>query len=142
MIEVMKANNKLQNNASVGCFRYDINKKELFGVYSALADDIPFQKTNIFDQKVKNGRKLCKDIWEKQSFGHDSRFKGDYTLVPRGRVFQLEDKSFAVIVGDWIKDYPEATEIIIYEFDLPKDNTKFIINNHWNIGQNFADELI
>ena len=55
----------------------------------------------------------------------DKRFKGDYTQVPRGRVFQFEDGTFVVFTGDWINNYPDVKSLILEEFDLPEDATTF-----------------
>lgn len=116
---------------------------ELFGVKSADVDDVPYYKSALFgNAEVKTCRPLHYKIWEREHHrGKDDRFKGDYTLVPRGRVFYVKDKGFVVIVGDWIDDYPEAKAEIILEFNLPKD-VKFKKDVHWNIGHEWSDKFI
>ena len=142
MLELMKSNDELKDEPFVGSFWYDPIKDELFGIYSVLASDTPFVTSKLFNTKVRTGRKLHKDIWRKEQFKKkDARFNGDHTLMPRGRVFQLEDGSFKVMVGDWIDDYPQCKEEIIYEFQLP-DDVEFIKDEHWNIGKGFSDEFI
>lgn len=86
---------------------------------------------------------MHKQIWKKESFrGRDKRFVGDYTLIPRGRVSFVKNKGFIVFIGEWINKYPSVKDDIIYEFELPKDNVQFVIDEHWNIGYGWSDELI
>ena len=92
------------------------------------------------NKKEREREELHKTIWNKESHrGKDKRFLGDYTLVPRGRVFEFEDQGFKVMVGDWIDKYPEARELIIDEFELPTD-AEFVKDIHWNIGRGWSDE--
>lgn len=124
----------------VGIFWYDVNSDELFGVYKTMVSQLDFDS---------NGRKtypiLHKDIWNKEAKKalykkKSTKFKGDYTLIPRGRIFQYEDGHFEVMVGDWFKQH-NIKELIIDEFDLPEHQTDFIIDRHWNIGNGWSDEL-
>ncbi len=139
-MDVMASNDELQEEPSVGIFWYDKDKNDLFGIVSALAKDVPYYSNNMFDGKVKTGRALHKNIWNKESKRNkDPRFSGDYTQVPRGRVFEVENKGFVVMVGDWIEKYPEAKEEIITEFNLPED-TEFKIDDHWNLGHGWSEE--
>ena len=132
--ELMKENISKQDDAEVGIFWYDPEEQELFGVKSADVDDVEFYKSNLFNTEVKTCRPLHYKVWEREYYrGKDKRFQGDYTLVPRGRVFFVRDRGFVVIVGDWIDDYPEAKEEILYEFNLPQD-TQFQKDRHWDLG--------
>jgi hypothetical protein len=45
-------------------------------------------------------------------------------------------------VGDWIKDYPSCKDLILIEFQLPKDNTEFVIDSHWDLGHGWSDKKI
>ena len=142
MMDLMQHNDQFKDDPYIGSFWYDPERDELFGVYSTLASDAQFYDSKLFDQRVKTGRKLHKDIWRKEQYRNkDKRFQGDHTLIPRGRVFQLEDGSFKVMVGDWIDDYPEVKDEIMFEFQLP-ENTEFIKDPHWNIGRGFSDEFL
>lgn len=58
--------------------------------------------------------------------------------MPRGRVFEFKDKGFVVFTSDWINDYPEAKQDIIFEFQLPGD-TKFERDYHWDIGHGWSN---
>jgi len=141
--EVMTANIEKQDDGEVGIFWYDPKENELFGIKSADVDDVPFYKSTLFDgAEVKTCRPLHYKVWEREYHrGKDARFKGDYTLVPRGRIFYVKDTGFVVIVGDWIDDYPEAREEIIAEFNLPED-TKFKKDVHWSIGHGWNDKFM
>lgn len=142
MLDLMQHNDQFKDDPYVGSFWYDPNKDELFGIYSVLADREEFYKSKLFDQKVRTGTKLHKDVWRKEQFKKkDRRFNGDHTLVPRGRVFQLEDGSFKVMVGDWFDEYPQVKDEILFEFQLPED-TEFVKDEHWNIGRGFSDEFL
>lgn len=139
-LRIMLESDEYQNEPMVGSFWYDVNNKELFGVYAVNSIDIPFTKYNGIDGNARTGSKLHKTIWNKESHrGKDKRFLGNYTLIPRGRVFEFENQGFKVMVGDWIDKYPEAKDIIIDEFELPS-NTEFVKDIHWDIGRGWSDE--
>ena len=123
--ELMTENIKHQDDGEVGIFWYDAENDDLFGVRAANVNDVPFYKSNLFNGKeVKTCRPLHYKVWEKEYYrGKDKRFRGDYTLVPRGRIFFVKDEGFVAVVGDWINDYPAAKALIIDEFNLPNDVT-------------------
>lgn len=140
-IEVMQDNEKYQDNAEVGIFWYNVNSHTLFGVYSTIADSLNWYHSDQFECDIKTEPRLHKDIWKKKSRqSTNSLFIGDYTRVPRGRVFQFKDQGFKVYVGDWIDLYPEAKEQILLEFNLPND-TQFVKDVHWDIGHGWSDEF-
>lgn len=141
-MEIMAVNNELQDAPMVGSFWYDVTNKELFGVYSVLADDVQFYGSQFYKANVRTGRKLHKDIWTKEHYrGKDKRFNGDYTQVPRGRVIEFENEGFKVYVGDWIDKYPECKEMVIDEFQLLADKTTFVKDIHWNLGHGWSDVM-
>lgn len=141
--ELMLSNDELKDEPSVGIFWYDVDRNELFGVTSTLAQDVPFQKSTLFDKPVKTCRKLHYQTWAKEFHrGRDKRYQGDYTQVPRGRVFEIEGQGFVVCVGSWINEYPSCKELVIDEFDLPKDNTTFKVDEHWDLGHGWSDKFI
>ena len=140
--ELMQDNVSKQDDIQVGIFWYDPEEDELFGVVTADVEDVPFYKSNLFNTEVKTCRPLHYKVWERNSFkGKDKRFQGDYTLVPRGRVFYVKDKGPVVIVGDWINKYPSAKEQILLEFNLPQ-STEFKKDIHWNIGHGWSDKFM
>lgn len=96
---IMQENIQYQDDPYVGIFWYDRNKRELFGVYFTLAEDTQFSDISLFDQNARTCRQLHYNIWDKNKRkDKDSRFRADYTRVPRGRIFQLEDGTFIVCV--------------------------------------------
>ncbi|MCL1866038.1 MAG: hypothetical protein FWF82_01355 [Oscillospiraceae bacterium] len=139
IIEIMESGLETQSDAKLGIFWYDRESGELFGVRSAFADEISYDGNG-----SKTIRTLHKSVWAKEkqraaSKSQNTLFKGDYTLIPRGRIFQfLPDNHFEIMVGSWIDKYPAAVELIINEFDLPPDTvvTKDI---HWEIGHGWSE---
>ena len=140
-ISSMLENEKYQNDPMVGIFWYSPSRNCLFGVFSSFAEDAPVYYSDQFHCNVKSDRRLHKDIWKRKSRqASNTLFKGDYTRVPRGRVFEFENQGFKVYVGDWIDDYPEAKALILDEFQLP-ENTEFVKDVHWDIGHGWSDEF-
>lgn len=140
--ELMLDNDSLKTEPSVGIFWYDPESNELFGVYSTLAQDVPFQKSSLFDRPIKTCRKLHYQVWDKEyRRGKDKRFCGNYIWVPRGRVFEVENIGFVVCVGNWINDYPDCKQLVIDEFELP-ENTQFKIDYHWDLGHGLSDKFM
>lgn len=142
--ELMFENNEYQDDALVGIFWYDPAKDDLFGVYAVDVNDVNFYKSDTFNCEVKTCKQLHYAIWQKEcNKGRDKRFQTmDYTKYPRGRVFQLSDGSFIVCVGKWIRDYPSCKDLILIEFQLPKDNTEFVIDSHWDLGHGWSDKKL
>lgn len=140
--DVMSANIELQDSPCVGIFWYDPNEDELFGVDAPYADECKPYQSVLFDKPVRTGRRLHCNVWQKEYYrGKDKRFTGDYTKIPRGRVFCVGDSEFVVMTGKWIKQYPQVMDYILDEFNLP-DNTKFKVDNHWDIGHGWSDKLM
>lgn len=148
-IEVMASFIPEQDDAKLGPFWYDPNKSELFGVMYALADDCLWYHSTQFNTTVRTHRVLHSAIWKKNHYKGDPRFRGDYTQVPRGRVFEFQPeesegdtkRKFVVFVGNWINKYPQAKNLILLEFDLSADETEFRIDSHWDIGHGWSDEF-
>jgi len=140
-MQVMIENEQYQNDPYVGIFWYDTEENELFGVKSTLAQEARWYTSPQFRTTVRTETRLHKQIWEKEYFKRkDKRFQGDYTKIPRGRVFEFKNNGFKVFTGNWIKNYPECKNLILFEFQLP-DNTEFIIDEHWDIGHGWSDEF-
>lgn len=60
-----------------------------------------------------------KEYFRAQATHEPTKFKGDYTQVPRGRVAWNIDK-FIVLVGKWAEPIQdELTELLEQEFSLP-----------------------
>ena len=141
-IDVMRHNMQYQEEPLVGIFWYDVNNDELFGVQSTPAREAQWYSSPQFGKKVKTEARLHKQIWQKEFFKKkDKRFFGDHTLTPRGRIFEFEDEGFKVYTGDWIDNYPNVKDLILYEFQLPEENTEFVKDFHWDIGHGWSDEF-
>ena len=138
--EVMADNNQYVDDPYVGLFWYDSDNQELFGVYSVLAEDTNWYYSDTFHENVRTCRPLHYALWQKGvNKGRDSRYKADYTSVPRGRVFEVQNQGFVVCVGHWIEQYSEAKGVILTEFQLP-DDTEFRIDSHWDLGHGWSDK--
>ena len=67
---------------------------------------------------------LHRQVWAKEYFRaqakhEETKFKGDYTMIPRGRVAWNINK-FIVLVGHWAEPIQEElTSLIEEEFSLP-----------------------
>lgn len=139
--EIMASNNQYADDPYVGIFWYDTENDELFGVKSTLAEDVQFSHSSLFDANARTCRPLHYKVWDREYHrGKDPRFRGDYTKVPRGRVFEVEGSGFIVCVGNWINEYPSAKQLIIDEFQLP-DDTEFRIDVHWDLGHGWSDAM-
>jgi hypothetical protein len=67
----------------------------------------------------EQARAELKEYFRAQAKHLDTKFKGDYTQVPRGRVAWTIDK-FIVLVGKWAEPIQEQlTELLEQEFSLP-----------------------
>ena len=141
-IDVMRYNMQFQDDPLLGIFWYDKNADELFGVYSSPAEDAMWYDSPTFGKRIRTDRRLHENVWKRNYFkGKDRRFRGDYTLIPCGRVFQFEDEGFKVFTGTWINDYPTVKQLILDEFQLPQD-TPFVQDVHWDIGHGWSNEFI
>ena len=49
------------------------------------------------------------------------------------------DDQYIIAVGTWIDENSEAIDLIIEEFDLPRENTIVQKASHWDIGQTWND---
>jgi hypothetical protein len=126
VMETMKANFDHQDEPEVGIFWYDKNANELFGVVKQEAMDVPSYNGR------KTVRKLHKDYWNgeqhraKGKGKNPAPFVGDYTQIPRGRIFQLDDGTFQVMCGSWMNDTIMA--LIIEEFNLKGQKVTAVID--------------
>jgi len=125
LMEMMRDTVDLQHGPKVGMFWYNPERDILVGVHSAFVSEFPFnakgRKTvqTLHHTAWPSVRKSAialgspDKIWEEE----------DYTLVPRGCIFQIEvpgsnEEYFEVLIGSWINDYPNAKALIVEEFNL------------------------
>lgn len=141
VMEQMSANRGKDSEPKVGIFWYNRATNQLFGVVSHLLSD--YTKANASDGRITCSE-MHEDVWKKeyhnQIYQHDGKgpFIGAYQDKPRGRVFyHIEDDTFEVAVGKWIEEYPQAYEVILKEFNLPREKSIAKYAIHWDIGQSW-----
>ena len=129
---------------SVGIFWYDAQEHEFFGVYKKELTPKMIEEAADKGLPFINYPKLHRQIWKEQYFralaAHKpTRFTGDYTMIPRGRVAWNIDK-FIVFVGKWAEDIQdELTELINQHFALPF--FEFVYDEHWDLGHGWSGDL-
>lgn len=142
-MDVMARNRGAGDEPKVGIFWYNATLKELFGV-------VTHKRTDYLKPNAGGGLITCsemlEDVWKKEfrrqkyHGGGMGPFKGEYQMKPRGRVFYSPaDDQYIIAVGSWIEQSPEAIDLIIEEFDLPKEKTIIQKACHWDIGQTWND---
>lgn len=115
---------------AVGIFWYDPEEHDFLGVYKKELTPKMVEDAAEKGLPFINYRTLHRQVWQKQYFRalakHEpTKFSGDYTQVPRGRVAWNIDK-FIVFVGQWAKDKEEElTELIEKYFALPYFEFKY-----------------
>ena len=108
----------------VGIFWYDPEDNTLFGVRKKELTPQMVEEAAEKGKPFINYPQLHRQVWAKEYFRAqakhmDTKFKGDYTQVPRGRVAWTIDK-FIVLVGKWAEPIQEKlTELLEKEFSLP-----------------------
>ena len=129
---------------SVGIFWYDPGDHTLFGVRKkeltpreveeAAEKGLPFINYPHLDRQI-----CMKEYFKAQAKHEETKFKGDYTQVPRGRVAWNIDK-FIVLVGHWAEPIlDELTALIEEEFSLPY--FEFVYEEHWDLGHGWSGDM-
>lgn len=128
----------------VGIFWYDPADKMLFGVRKQ--ELMPKMVEEFADKGLPfiNTPELHHEVWAKEYLRaeakqEETKFTGDYTIVPRGRVAWNVNK-FIVLVGKWAKPIEEElTELIEKEFFLPY--FEFVYDYHWDLGHGWSGDM-
>ncbi|MBR1564496.1 MAG: hypothetical protein IJ650_04040 [Paludibacteraceae bacterium] len=129
---------------SIGIFWYDPEEQRFFGVYKKELTPKMVEEAAEKGLPFINYPKLHRQIWKEQYFRamakHEpTKFVGDYTQIPRGRVSWNIDK-FIVLVGSWAHDIEEhLTELVEEEFALPY--FEFVYDSHWDLGHGWSGDL-
>ena len=137
----MSDNFEIQENPKVGIFWYDETGDELFGVTASYADELSF---NAHGNKTVGT--LHKTWWKKQQERAKAKneltgiFMKDYTQIPRGRVFQLENGIFELFCGSWINEH--IISLVKDEFNLGEVQLEVKIDSHWEIGHGWSEEYL
>ena len=87
----------------------------------------------------EQARAELKEYFRAQAKHVPSKFTGDYTQVPRGRVAWNIDK-FIVLVGHWAEPViDELTQLIEDTFHLPY--FEFVYDEHWDLGHGWSGDM-
>lgn len=129
---------------SVGIFWYDTEEHDFFGVYKR--ELTPKMIEDAADKGLPfiNYPKLHRQVWKEQYFRalsqhKPTRFTGDYTMIPRGRVAWSINK-FVVFVGKWAEGKEEELAKLIEKyFALPF--FEFIYDEHWDLGHGWSGDF-
>ena len=110
---------------SVGIFWYDLEDHSLFGV----------RKKELTPREVEEAAEKGKTFINYP----ETKFKGDNTQAPHGRVAWTIDK-FIVLVGHWAEPIQEElTTLIEQEFALPY--VEFVYDEHWDLGHGWSGDM-
>lgn len=141
VMALMSSNRGKADEPQVGIFWYNRARNELFGVVSHRLSD--YTKANASDGRITCSE-MHEDVWKKefrkQKYHGDGSgpYIGAYQDKPRGRVFyNITSDRFEVAVGKWLVEYPQAYELILEEFNLPRDKTDAKYAIHWDIGMSW-----
>ena len=128
----------------VGIFWYDPEEKALFGVRK---QELTIKMAEEFADKglpFINTPDQHHEVWAKEHFRAEAKqektkFSGDYTQVPRGRVSWNVNK-FIVLVGQWAKPIEEELGALLEkEFSLPY--FEFVYDYHWDLGHGWSGDM-
>ena len=142
-LKLMASNRGKGDEPKVGIFWYNPARNELFGTVSHKHSD--YSKPNAKSGLI-TASEMHEDVWKKEFRKQKDHgdgtgpFKGEYQWKPRGRVFyNPSEEHFYIAVGTWIDEYPQAEDLIIEEFDLPREKTTLWKKEHWDLGQTWND---
>ncbi|MBR4267161.1 MAG: hypothetical protein IKQ46_13995 [Bacteroidales bacterium] len=128
----------------VGIFWYDLEEKTLFSVRKKELS--PKEAEDAAEKGVPfiNYPQLHRQVWAKEYYraqakNIETKFIGDYTKIPHGRVAWNINK-FIVLVGKWAEPIQdELSELIEQEFSLPY--FEFVYDRHWDLGHGWSGDM-
>lgn len=129
---------------SVGIFWYDAEEHNFFGVRKEQLTPKMVEEAAARGLPFINYKTLHRQVWAKEYFRaqakhKETKFKGDYTQIPRGRVSWNIDK-FIVFVGKWAEPIQdELTSLIEDTFHLPY--FEFVYDEHWDLGHGWSGDM-
>ncbi|MBQ5454061.1 MAG: hypothetical protein IIT56_13885 [Bacteroidales bacterium] len=128
----------------VGIFWYDEDSKSLFGVRKKELTPKMVEEAADKGLPFINYPQLHRQVWAKEYFKAqakhlETKFLGDYTKIPRGRVAWNIDK-FIVLVGKWAEPIQEELSALIEEeFSLPY--FELVYDRHWDLGHGWSGDM-
>jgi hypothetical protein len=129
---------------SIGIFWYAPEDHALFGVGKKELTPKMVEEAAEKGLPFINYPRLHRQVWMKEYFKAQAKhaptkFTGDYTQVPRGRVAWNIDK-FIVLVGHWAEPIlDELTHLIEDTFHLPY--FEFVYDEHWDLGHGCSGDM-
>lgn len=129
---------------AIGIFWYDPTDNTFFGVCKSELTPKMVEEAANKGLPFINYKHLHRQVWAKEYFMAQAKhlhtkFKGDYTQIPRGRVAWNIDK-FIVLVGYWAESLqPQLTELIEQHFHLPY--FEFVYDEHWDLGHGWSGDM-
>lgn len=129
---------------SVGIFWYDSEEQSFFGVGKQEVTPKMVEEAANNGVPFINYPHLHRQVWAKEYFHaqakHEpTKFKGDYTQIPRGCVAWNIDK-FIVLVGHWAEDIQdELTTLLEDRFHLPY--FEFVYDEHLDLGHGWSGDM-
>lgn len=129
---------------SVGIFWYDPEDNTLFGVRKKEITPKAVEEAAEKGLPFINYPHLHRQVWAKEFFKaqathEETKFKGDYMQIPRGRVTWTIDK-FIVLVGHWAEPIlDKLTTLVEEEFSLPC--FEFVCDEHWDLGHGWSGDM-
>ena len=128
----------------VGIFWFDPDDNTLFGVRKKEITPKIVEEAAEKGLPFINYPHLHRQVWAKEFFkaqaSHaETKFKGAYTQIPRGRVTWTIDK-FIVLVGHWAEPIlDKLTTLVEEEFSLPY--FEFVYDEHWDLGHGWSGDM-
>lgn len=129
---------------SVGIFWYDQAENDFFGVCKSELTPKMVEEAAENGLPFINYTKLHRQVWAKEFYRaqanyEQTKFAGDYTQIPRGRVAWNINK-FIVLVGQWAEPIQdELSDLIEKYFHLPY--FEFVYDPHWDLGHGWSGDL-
>lgn len=128
----------------VGIFWYDPSDQTFFGVCKQevtpkMVEDAAEKGLPFINYPHLHRQVWAKEFFKAQASHAQTKFKGDYTQIPRGRVAWNIDK-FIVLVGHWAEPILDTlTALLEKEFALPY--FEFVYDEHWDLGHGWSGDM-
>lgn len=128
----------------VGIFWYDPNDNTLFGVRKQevtpkMAEEAAEKGLPFINYPHLHRQVWAKEFFKAQATHEETKFKGDYTKIPCGRVTWTIDK-FIVLVGHWAEPIlDQLSALLEEEFSLPY--FEFRYDEHWDLGHGCSGDM-
>ena len=117
----------------VGIFWYDVKTHKLFGVRKISADALAFRAgKRVYPE-------LHRDVWSEVITKHRKFMGADYTMIPRGRISEIEREGFELWIGSWYKRYRTLIPKVVQAFHLEGYTLSVREQSHWELGHGWSE---